>query len=540
MNLDNPATLFESRGRWAIRHAHKIAGARAGGADGCGFRYVNVGRDLQAISAPDCRRGMSTDIQADIEFAPSLPGKTGKARWRLPIAYSAIAATALIIDLAIIGASAMSSEVIYHQIPSEFAGEFSHTMAAATIVAVLFVAAMRVQELYTPTRLVVLNDQARRLLSAWCGAFLILASGVFTWGVSHDFSRGDILLFWAIGALALLTHRTAWRIVLPRALASGALRARTVVSLSCEEAVPPRLVENLTRHGYHISAHFHVPLGEPCRDEVIDDVIAMCRTANVEEVVLFLDPERMSNVESIARRLRVLPLPVRFVPFGPLEQLFQGSRNDIGNAVAVELQRAALSPAEQVVKRGVDILLSLALLACLSPFLLAVAIAIKLDSPGPVLFRQTRRGFNGRPFRIFKFRTMTVMENGDIVRQAQKQDPRVTRVGYWLRRLSIDELPQLLNVFSGDMSLVGPRPHASAHDHYFTSVIEKYAFRHHVKCGITGWAQVRGARGETDTLDKMQRRVELDLWYINNWSLWLDFAILIRTVFVVVWGKNAH
>ncbi len=135
---------------------------------------------------------------------------------------------------------------------------------------------------------------------------------------------------------------------------------------------------------------------------------------------------------------------------------------------------------------------------------------------------------------------MTVMEDGDVVRQAKRNDDRVTRVGYWIRRLSIDELPQLLNVVYGDMSIVGPRPHASAHDRYFTSTIEKYAFRHHVKSGITGWAQVCGARGETDTLDKMQRRVELDLWYINNWSIWLDFSIMIRTVFVVFAAENAH
>ena len=120
----------------------------------------------------------------------------------------------------------------------------------------------------------------------------------------------------------------------------------------------------------------------------------------------------------------------------------------------------------------------------------------------------------------------------------RSDDARVTRVGYWIRRLSIDELPQLINVVCGDMSIVGPRPHASAHDRYFTSAIEKYAFRHHVKSGITGWAQVSGARGETDTLDKMQRRVELDLWYINNWSVWLDFSIMIRTAFVVFSGAE--
>ncbi len=172
--------------------------------------------------------------------------------------------------------------------------------------------------------------------------------------------------------------------------------------------------------------------------------------------------------------------------------------------------------------------------------MLIVAIAIKLDSDGPILFRQTRHGFNGRPFGIYKFRSMTVLENGDVVQQAKKHDARVTRVGYWIRRFSIDELPQLLNVLYGDMSIVGPRPHASTHDRYFTSAIEKYAFRHHVKSGMTGWAQVNGSRGETETLEKMQKRVELDLWYINNWSIWLDFSIMARTIFVIFAGKNAY
>jgi Undecaprenyl-phosphate glucose phosphotransferase len=488
---------------------------------------------------------MSTDSEAAPESVSSLPGANRipsdlARRWRLPIAYRAIPGTALGIDLALIVASAIGAEVLYHKVPSELEGEFSHTMAAAMFVAVLFVAAMRVQKLYSPTRLIVVDDQARSVLSAWCGAFLILASGVFTWGVSHDLSRGDILMFWALGAVALLAHRVFWRIALPRALESGVLRGRTVVSLTCEDGIPQRFVENLTRHGYHIVAHFHVPTREPFADEVIDNVISMCRTSEVEEVVLFVDPERMSHLRSIAKRLRVLPLPVTFVPFGALSQLFQRTHSDIGGTVAIELQRAALSPAEQTVKRIVDIVVSVTALALLSPLMVAVAIAIKVDSEGPVFFRQTRHGFNGRPFVIYKFRSMTVMENGDVVRQAQKHDARVTRVGYWIRRLSIDELPQLINVVYGDMSIVGPRPHASAHDRYFTSAIEKYAFRHHVKSGITGWAQVSGARGETDTLDKMQRRVELDLWYINNWSVWLDFSIMIRTAFVVFSGKNAH
>ncbi len=488
---------------------------------------------------------MTTETRIAREPASGLARPGGRtlpreSRWRLPLAYGSIASVALGVDLALILASATCAEAIYHRVPDELGGEYSHTIAAAIFVAILFVATMRVQKLYSPNRLMVWDDQARSVLGAWCGAFLILASGVFSWGVSRDLSRGDILLFWAVGVVALLGHRAVWRFALPRALESGALRGRTIVSLTCEEVVPPQFADNLTRHGYHAVAHFRVPPDESSADEVIDNVISICRTSDIEEVMLFVDPERMSNVRWVARRLRVLPLPVTLVPFGTLAQLFQRARADIGDTVAIELQRAALSPTEQAVKRTVDIVFSALLLIGLSPALLAAAIAIRLDSPGPALFRQTRHGFNGRPFRIYKFRTMNVMENGDVVPQAQKSDKRVTRVGRWLRRYSIDELPQLANVFIGDMSMVGPRPHASAHDRYFTSAIEKYAFRHHVKSGITGWAQVNGARGETDTLDKMRRRVELDVWYINNWSIWLDFSVMIRTVFVVLWGKNAH
>jgi len=488
---------------------------------------------------------MTTDTEVATEPArrlatTALSRTSADRRWRLPVAYRSIPTIALAIDLALIVMSAISAEFLYHSFPSEFEGEFSHTVAAAMFVAILFVAAMRIQKLYSPERLVVIDDQARSVLSAWCGAFLILASGVFTWGVSHNLSRGDILLFWAVGAVALLAHRVVWMAVLPRALESGALRGRTVVSMSFEEAVPQRFVENLSRHGYHILAHFHVPVGDPSAEGVIDNIISICRTSEIEEVLLFVDPERMTHLRAIAKRLRILPLPVTLVPFGTLAQLFQRGHSDIGDTVAIELQRAALSPTEQAVKRIVDVVVAVTALVILAPLMVAVAIAIKLDSDGPVFFRQTRHGFNGRPFGIYKFRSMTVMENGEVVRQARKNDNRVTRVGYWIRRLSIDELPQLINVVYGDMSIVGPRPHASAHDRYFSTAIEKYAFRHHVKSGITGWAQVSGARGETDTLEKIQRRVELDLWYINNWSIWLDFSIMIRTIFAVFAAENAH
>jgi lipopolysaccharide/colanic/teichoic acid biosynthesis glycosyltransferase len=163
---------------------------------------------------------------------------------------------------------------------------------------------------------------------------------------------------------------------------------------------------------------------------------------------------------------------------------------------------------------------------------MVAALLIKLDSAGPVFFLQHRYGFNQKPFRIFKFRTMRTLDDGPVVQQAKKDDPRVTRVGAWLRRWNLDELPQLFNVIKGDMSLVGPRPHALSHDREYEQRIARYARRHNVKPGITGWAQIHGFRGETDTDEKMHRRVEHDLYYIDNWSLALDLQVMIRPSFL--------
>ena len=180
------------------------------------------------------------------------------------------------------------------------------------------------------------------------------------------------------------------------------------------------------------------------------------------------------------------------------------------------------------------------MLVVLFPLLAVAAVAVKLESRGPVIFRQRRRGFNGREFVIHKFRTMRVMEYGDNIQQASRRDPRVTRLGRLLRRSSIDELPQLFNVLSGEMSLVGPRPHAVAHDQEYGDLVGNYAFRHQVKPGITGWAQVNGFRGETAHVDQMRKRIEFDVWYINNWSVALDFQILGRTCVEVGKTQKAY
>jgi exopolysaccharide biosynthesis polyprenyl glycosylphosphotransferase len=187
-----------------------------------------------------------------------------------------------------------------------------------------------------------------------------------------------------------------------------------------------------------------------------------------------------------------------------------------------------------------DIVIASVALVFLLPVMVLTAIAIKLDGPGPVIFRQRRKGFNGQEFVMLKFRTMSVQEDGAVVSQAMRNDPRVTAVGRLLRSASIDELPQLVNVLSGEMSLIGPRPHALAHDDYFQKIVSDYAFRHHVKPGLTGWAQCNGSRGATPSAEQIERRIKLDLWYINNWSLLLDVQILFKTFFEVIRKRNAY
>jgi exopolysaccharide biosynthesis polyprenyl glycosylphosphotransferase len=211
----------------------------------------------------------------------------------------------------------------------------------------------------------------------------------------------------------------------------------------------------------------------------------------------------------------------------------------IGSQVAVEIQREPLTSFQRGIKRALDILLAVTAIVLLAPALSIVAAGIKLSSPGPVFFTQRRIGYRSRVFKILKFRTMTCLEDGDMVNQVSRNDCRVTGFGRWLRRFSIDELPQLFNVIKGEMSFVGPRPHAVAHDKSFAELFEHYEIRQHVKPGITGWAQVNGFRGETATRDRILHRLECDLWYAKNASLLLDLQILARTILVVLAQRNA-
>jgi Undecaprenyl-phosphate glucose phosphotransferase len=283
-----------------------------------------------------------------------------------------------------------------------------------------------------------------------------------------------------------------------------------------------------------------VPMDESEGQKALKDIEIACRNIAPDDVILLLPWDSNALMSAIVRGLSVLPVSIHLAPHRSVPWFDDPIINRIGSATAIRLARPPLSLRDRIIKRMTDIVLSAIGLICFIPFFLVIAFAIKRDSPGPVLFRQQRYGFNQDPFRIFKFRTMSVTEDGHVIVQATQNDARITRVGAFLRKTNIDELPQLWNVLCGDMSLVGPRPHALAHNRMYEEEIALYARRHNVKPGITGWAQVNGHRGETETTEKMKDRVEHDLYYIDNWSFGLDVKILILTVVSRKAYRNAY
>jgi undecaprenyl-phosphate galactose phosphotransferase/putative colanic acid biosynthesis UDP-glucose lipid carrier transferase len=269
-------------------------------------------------------------------------------------------------------------------------------------------------------------------------------------------------------------------------------------------------------------------------------ILDLARTAPDGEICVAAGGFSEHELHDLIVALQVVPRAVRIVPSASIEQYLHFPVRSIGRLLSVEPQKAPLNRLQLSVKRAIDVVAGTVALIALLPVLVLAAIAIKLETRGNILFLQDRLGHRGVPFSIYKFRTMTVSENGAVVVQAHANDKRVTRVGYWLRRLSIDELPQLINIIQGDMSLVGPRPHAIAHDRYYAECIENYEIRQHVKPGLTGWAQVNGLRGETSAPELMRRRVEFDIWYAKNASIMLDIRILLLTAIEVFRQRNAH
>jgi Undecaprenyl-phosphate glucose phosphotransferase len=382
----------------------------------------------------------------------------------------------------------------------------------------------------------------------WLLTSLSLALVAFLFKIGVDFSRGAIVSFFGVAFVLLFAARGIMKRALLWAVSTGRVQGRRIVlvGLSDELAVIGQ-IDLLRRFGLTEIARVVLPNNSNWSAAANNGILAslnhalvVARERDAEELVLALNWNDTRSIELIRERLRRSPLPVQLLPDRKVRYLTDHPAFSVGHSLSIEIQRTPLTHLEQFAKRALDITGALIALLMLAPLMLVTALVIKLDSSGPVLFRQQRSGFNAKRFQIFKFRTMTVMEDGATVSQATRNDPRVTRIGSILRSTSIDELPQLFNVLLGDMSLVGPRPHALAHDDAYSRVIAEYAYRHHVKPGITGWAQIHGCRGETAQVESMKKRLDLDIWYIGNWQWGLDVVILIRTVFEVLRHRNAY
>ena len=388
--------------------------------------------------------------------------------------------------------------------------------------------------------------EAVDILVSWLTTGLLLAFFAFLLKIGVAYSRGAFVIFFFLAPLGLLGVRKISKLVLQRAVARGLIGRRDIVLIGDQlelSVLEPRDLLAFFGAGdvnRFILSKADDPLERQTNDiRVVNSVANFVRERNAREILLAVPWTDSARIEFIREHIKVLPVSARLLPDMRVRSLTDYSSSARQNIMSVEILGAPLSSVEQGVKRLVDLVLASVAFVFLLPVMLLTAIAIKLDGPGPVIFRQIRKGFNGQQFVMLKFRTMTVQENGATVTQATRNDPRVTGIGKLLRASSIDELPQLLNVLSGDMSLIGPRPHALAHDSQFEKLLSDYAFRHHVKPGITGWAQCNGARGATPQIEQIQERVKLDLWYINNWSLWLDFQILVKTAFEVLRKRNA-
>jgi len=381
-----------------------------------------------------------------------------------------------------------------------------------------------------------------KIIFVWGTVLLSLTAVLFLLRVGTIFSRGTIIIFALTEIAVLIGSRPVSARILRSVMAQGSIVGRRAVIVGDNTELGYLSSKSLLVH-FGLKELARVAIASDSDDRsvagfdmaALDLAIDIARRQRADELVIAIDWRRVELIEKIKDRFRASPLAVRLLPDHFVRSMVERqSSSKPRTMLSVELQRAPLTPMERFIKRAFDTAFAAAGIIISLPLMILAAIAVKLDSPGPVLFRQQRTGFDGQKFFIYKFRTMSVLEDGPDLVQAARGDARVTRIGYLLRRSSIDELPQLFNVVKGDMSLIGPRPHALAHDDRYRGLIASYAFRHHVKPGMSGWAQVNGRRGETARVEDMSRRVELDLWYINNWSLSLDARILLRTCLEVV------
>jgi putative colanic acid biosynthesis UDP-glucose lipid carrier transferase len=387
----------------------------------------------------------------------------------------------------------------------------------------------------------------KEVVANWLVVVAILL--LFGWATTYikEFTP-DVLTAWgiAVPVVLYLIHRTL-PVAAPRLLQKEGYRTAIVVGANDHGQRLARQFRANSLLGVKFQGYFDdrsaSRLNANALTEVrgrIEDVPEYVKRNNIGAIFIALPMASQPRILGLLESLYDTTASVYFVPDIFVYDLIQARLDDIDGLPVVAVCETPFYGVNGMIKRIEDLVLASLILLLSSPLLLAVAIGVKWTSPGPILFKQRRYGLDGKEIIVYKFRSMRVLEDGEEIKQAQKDDPRVTKFGAFIRRTSLDELPQLLNVLQGRMSIVGPRPHAVAHNEMYRKLIRGYMIRHKVKPGITGLAQINGLRGETETLDKMRDRVRYDLDYLRNWSLQLDFSIVLKTIVVVLTGRNAY
>jgi len=384
------------------------------------------------------------------------------------------------------------------------------------------------------------------LLLGICFAGLI--SMLFLFKVSETFSR-VVVVGWYLGsAFLMLSWRLIFRIIRKVQVQNGVnLQRMAIVGLTPRGIELYEEIKAQPELGFECIGFFDDREADRFPPEYrnllngsISDAVMTAQSGVISRLYITLPLQAERRIQQIVQQLGDTTLNVYLVPDFLLMSMMQGRLSAIGDIDTISVFESPHYGAQNYFKRTFDIVFSLVALLFLMPLMFIIAISIKLTSVGPALFVQERYGLDGKKIGVYKFRSMKVMENSATVVQASRNDSRVTGVGRFLRRTSLDELPQFINVLLGQMSVVGPRPHAVAHNEFYRSQVSFYMLRHTVKPGITGWAQINGWRGETDTLEKMEKRIEYDLYYIRNWSLWFDIKIIVKTVFKGFSGQHVY
>lgn len=426
-------------------------------------------------------------------------------------------------------------------------------VAGIVVGAVITANVMQIAGVYSIQSLLHLNTQVGQLVVGWSGIVVCLTVITYFTKTSEDFSRAWLAIWVAMAFVSMLIERVVAHLQLVHWQRKGLLKVSIAIVGATELGL--RLINQLQTHAadqYRLvgvyddrSTRLSASLAEHDMQRAgsLADLIAHFREQPIDEIVLALPWNDSARIKEILKELRTLPTNVRLCPETVGFELPVHGFTSIGGVPMLGIFERPLTGWSVIAKAIEDRALATIALFLVLPLMAWIALAIKLTSPGPVLFGQRRYGFNNNEFVLYKFRTMvpvSTSRDGDAIHQATRNDPRVTRIGAFLRRTSLDELPQLFNVLKGDMSMVGPRPHAIAHNQQFANLIDDYLSRHRVKPGITGWAQVNGLRGEIDSPQKIQLRVQYDLYYIDNWSLLFDLKILLLTLVVGFVNENAY